>query len=211
MPNWCEGQVTIYSNSIEVLEKIIQRGAKGTWEKGEDWDSEKGQYKTFVELPNKFSFENFVPTPPEKLGEGGDWYGWRVDNWGTKWDLAQDEIEMPTVAWVSDPDYSYSYQIDMGFMTAWSPAVPLFGHIAKEYGVAVEYKYVEEGMEYFGVDTIDEDGAIYEDCRTPTQEDLKVAGYAFDKNGDIDWDSSDDTDLFRALDYWKEYDYEESK
>jgi hypothetical protein len=92
----------------------------------------------------------------------------------------------------------------MGFQTAWSPALGIFAKITEQFpDVFVQYKYVEEGMAFFGVAEI-YGGEIEDDTRQITAEDYKIAGAVMDAEGEIDWDNTEEYDLYVALDYWKE-------
>jgi hypothetical protein len=206
MPNWCDGDITIYG-SREDLEKLVAQGQQGTREVGKDWDSEKREYKTFQTKPNNFSFENFLPTPPDLLnGEG--WYDWRVANWGTKWDLDQDNSIVGEIVVSTDPSKNGEYELGLGIQTAWSPAKGVFQKISEDYpDLHIEYRYVEEGMAYFGIDYF-HSGEVEEDTRKITTEDLKIAGCVVDSEGNVDWEKTDEYDLYLALDTWKEYDLE---
>lgn len=203
MPNWCDADVTIYG-SREALEAVLAKASEGTREVGSDWDSESGKYLKFDTAPNVFSFENFLPTPPKELEEGGDWYSWRIDNWGTKWDLNQHNVQVVELQKCTDPRVSHEYEFGLGFQTAWSPAIPVFLQIAKDFDVFVEYKFIEEGMAFFGIVTMDKDGEISDISREPTTHDYIVAGCAVDAEGEIDWDNTDEYDLYLALDTWEE-------
>lgn len=209
MPNWCDAYVFIYANSAEELGKLLEKAAEGTHKVGTDWDKETREYKTITEVPNVFSFENFLPTPPELL-EGQGWYDWRVDNWGTKWDLGQDAVSIGQIEPTNDPDLEYKYQVGLGFQTAWSPALPVFQKIASDFDVYIEYKFIEEGMAFFGIARIDKDGTE-EDVREPSIDDYKIAGCVIDENGEIDWEATDEYDLYIALDAWIEEFQEEEK
>ena len=66
---------------------------------------------------NGLSFEKIKPTPPELLDdEKGGWYSWRLENWGTKWDLSEQEQRE-----VADQLISEDCDFQAQFMTAWSP------------------------------------------------------------------------------------------
>jgi hypothetical protein len=206
MPNWCDGEVEVYG-SREDLEAILAQAGKGTYKLETDWDSETRKYKNVSEQPNKFSFENFFPTPEELLvGEG--WYNWRTANWGTKWDLSQSELSLGEIQTADDPSKPYDLYFSIGLQTAWSPAFGVFEKISEQYPeVHIEYRFVEEGMSFFGIATFGE-GQIFEDTRNITTEDLKLAGCVLDSEGNVDWEETQEYDLYRALDTWKEYEPE---
>lgn len=172
MPNWCEMEVSI-SGTKEAVEAVYAKAQEGG---------------------NKFSFENFMPTPVELMDEDSinglneaftkgrngtyrDWYSWRVGNWGTKWDLAQEDTDISEIANIGDV-----YFFNLSGMTAWSPALEIFAAITEQYPVAVRYKYVEEGMSFLGVADI-ENGTIFDDCRDIDDEDYKLAGGIKNEDG----------------------------
>ena len=103
MPNWCWCTLVVQGSDLAEVERFAERNA------GSD---------------GPLSFERSVPVPAwvnqsEEVGEVRmdddiSWYGWRLKNWGCKWDLALD------VQLVSTP-----YQLTYAFTTAWSPPVPL--------------------------------------------------------------------------------------
>jgi hypothetical protein len=211
MPNYCEGDVLFYG-SREGLEKLKKQAEQGTYNFGVDWDSEKREYKNFRTKQNSFSFENFLPTPPDLLN-GGGWYDWRVANWGTKWDLDQSQVAVAPIGKNYDPTYyPYEFCWSVSFQTAWSPALGLFQKVSEQHpDILIEYKYIEEGMAFFGVATI-EGGEVYEDTRKITSEDLKIAGCVLDSEGNVDWEQTDEYDLYLALDTWQEWtEYEKEK
>jgi hypothetical protein len=207
MPNWCDGEVEVYGSQKD-LEAILAQASKGTYKLETDWDSETRKYKNVSEQPNRFSFENFFPTPEELLvGEG--WYNWRTANWGTKWDLSQRELSLGELKTSDDPSKPYEFYFSMGLQTAWSPAFGVFEKISEQYpDVHIEYKFVEEGMSFFGIATFGGGYLISEDTRDITTEDLKIAGCVLDSEGNVDWEQTDEYDLYLALDTWKEYDLE---
>lgn len=78
-----------------------------------------------------------------------DWYGWCVDNWGTKW--APDfHLELS-----EDGDY-----IHFSGDSAWSPPVELLLHISKLYPVHCYIQYSEEGNAFVGA-SIAEGGKLF--------------------------------------------------
>ena len=202
MPNYCDAEVTIYG-SRAALTALLAKAGEGTHEVATDWNTETQKYEKTEQVPNTFSFDNFYPTPPEKL-EGEGWYDWRIENWGTKWDLVQNGTTITPITDNYEPNLDYEASFGMGFQTAWSPALGIFAKITEQFpDVFVQYKYVEEGMAFFGVAEI-YGGEIEDDTRQITAEDYKIAGAVMDAEGEIDWDNTEEYDLYVALDYWKE-------
>jgi len=74
----------------------------------------------------------------EALLDGGDWYEWRLDNWGTKWDIYEthcNRIDANTLS--------------MTFYTAWSPPIPVFDKLT-DMGYEINARYLDEGWMYVG-------------------------------------------------------------
>jgi len=66
------------------------------------------------------------------------WYGWRLDNWGTKWDIYEahcDRIDANT--------------LQLYFYTAWSPPIPIFDKLV-DMEFEVTARYLDEGWMYIG-------------------------------------------------------------
>ena len=75
----------------------------------------------------------------EKLLDGGDWYEWRLDNWGTKWDIYD-----------SSCDRIDANTLQLLFCTAWSPPTGIFDKLV-EMGYDVHARYLDEGWMYIGM------------------------------------------------------------
>jgi hypothetical protein len=89
-------------------------------------------------------FDHFFPTPQavdEKDGEG-EWFDWRFDNWGTKWNPVPASIYM-----MRDSDTS----ILLSMNTAWGPPNKFLNHLSKKYNMEVENEYEDLGNEFFGI------------------------------------------------------------
>lgn len=116
MPNWC-------SNRLVVSENIAPFSK---------WLSEGG-----------FSFERVSQTPPDLL-EGDGWYDWRVQNWGTKWDVNPKEVDAE----------EFGGQIVLNFNTAWSPPENALQKLSEMFPDALfELSYFEPGMCFAGTFT----------------------------------------------------------
>ncbi len=99
MPNWAENILTIADCSPE-LESYLKE--------------------------NGLSFNKIKPTPRELLD--GGWYQWRLENWGTKWDLSEEEQRE-----VADQLISESADFQATFMTAWSPPLQAIAALSEMF------------------------------------------------------------------------------
>lgn len=114
MPNWCSCQLEVSGDRKE-MERLFKLS-----------DSTK------ISL----SLEKLYPQP-EDIGEG--WYDWRVNNWGTKWDLNDVNIE----------DQGECFTVN--FETAWGPPLEAFEKISKDFpSLSFELSYQEPGMDFCG-------------------------------------------------------------
>jgi hypothetical protein len=83
----------------------------------------------WAKMPNgKLSFHRFHPNPyldengeVKPNNEGDAWYDWACENWGTKWDLCDDQT-------TGNFD-----GITLDFMTAWSPPIAFIVKVSKDY------------------------------------------------------------------------------
>lgn len=123
MPNWCENIVTV-TGPAETLKTFVE------FVKG----------KNDNDSPLSFSFESVLPTPPNLLNEG--WYEWRLENWGTKWDLSDmDEEEII-------PEDGYCR---WSFYTAWGPADGICTILRDKFpDLHISWFYHEPGCEIAG-------------------------------------------------------------
>ena len=94
------------------------------------------------------SLEKALPTPSEMLGDnaikGGTmpaWYNWRVENWGTKWDVYD------SLPWTEDKYGNFITR----FYSAWSPPTPWLKAVAEKYpDLSFELTYADEGGGFVG-------------------------------------------------------------
>lgn len=117
MPNWCLNNVTITHDDPAKLNELLDA------------------YKA------RNLFEHYHPTPKDENGElDEDWWGWRVSNWGTKWDVGGED------AYYSDNPEG----LVLSFDSAWSPPVGLYDKLF-ELGYNVKATYWEPGMAFCGI------------------------------------------------------------
>lgn len=69
-----------------------------------------------------------------------DWLDWRIENWGTKWNVKDDV----------DIDLSETH-ISLAFNTAWTPPIPVIAALCKQYPeVSATLYYIETGNWFAG-------------------------------------------------------------
>jgi hypothetical protein len=132
MPNWCDNDLYIYG-SEEDLKKIKEQV---TNEAGE---FDFGKIIPEPDTPDYFT-DNLSWEDREK--HPLNWYEWRIENWGTKWNASESVIT----------EVVKNETLQAWFQTAWAPALPITIALSKQYpNVTIEHKFIEEGMDFCGV------------------------------------------------------------
>jgi len=150
MPNYCSNDLLIQGNK-EQIEQL------------------KNQLITLDDMGyEQIKFENVFPTPEALVNvtcppraEGGeteeefelrqktnkelygatDWYNWRIQNWGTKWDACGTHIS----------NYSDN-ELSICFDTAWSPPIGVLQKMGELYPeLEITCYYIEEGVGFCGM------------------------------------------------------------
>lgn len=124
MPNWCQNQVTIEHDDPEQIKRLFDA-------------FEKGEFLQAIEP---------MPEEPKPALEGvleslPDWYNWRLQHWGTKWDVGgrdsgQGDILTPNM-------------LSLSFDSAWASPIQAYQKLV-EQGFSVVAYYHEMGMCFMG-------------------------------------------------------------
>ena len=147
MPNWCDNNLYLTHDNPEMIKK-----AKDAWATGKFLGTliPEPDYKT---VKVKHTFPNNLATgepKPEFVDPDHAWYDWRLQNWGTKWDVGYD---------ADRSNHSQGGDKDMFvyFDSAWSPPIDAYAKLA-ELGFYVKAFYHEGGMGFCGawIDGADE-------------------------------------------------------
>ena len=139
MPNWCDNQVTITgpNSVIDKIEKIANE------EKGAG-----GLLNFFHPMPKELdgtTSPSSSADKPQPMIEGFDnWYDWRCENWGTKWEVNE--------------FYGVDRQgdtISFAFSSAWSPPIGAYETFImnmseQKQDVSVKAYYYEGGCDFMG-------------------------------------------------------------
>lgn len=111
MPNWCDNSITVSHPDKEMMVKFASAVTDG------------------------ILFGTFIPMPESET----DWYGWNVDNWGTKWDVSDGNFDLE-----EDGLSGHGW-----FNTAWGPPIAAFEKL-QELGFSIDALYHECGMGFAG-------------------------------------------------------------
>ena len=149
MPNWCRNRVTVFGKE-EDISKIseIFSDKKSIFDhikKSPDWKrlpNEKGEFPKLRQELNKDG-SVFYETYDFPDGKNDDrWYHWNIQNWGTKWDITADSVDMESYD---------SEQLEIEFSTAWSPPEPICKKLRQMFpDLSFSWFYDEPGMEFAG-------------------------------------------------------------
>jgi hypothetical protein len=93
--------------------------------------------KELTETVAQFGTNDHEKANREKYGYGS-WYDFNTANWGTKWDVQSDNVEIVDANTVT-----------AGFDSAWSPPTNAYERLL-ELGFEIEAFYYEPGMQYVG-------------------------------------------------------------
>lgn len=138
MPNWCNNTITITGPEHKI---------RALWELANQED--KGLLSAMHPQPETMFTGDLGTKEREQCAEQGidNWYDWQVNNWGTKWDVSTEGLEL------SDD----GTEIKGWFDSAWSPptsAYEFYGEANPD--VKIEAIYHEPGMGYVGACTVEE-------------------------------------------------------
>jgi len=140
MPNWCDNTVYITHDDPKKIQVLVDAWKEnkffGTIHPEPDYTKVKVK-PTFPSIKG-----NDDPVNPESA-----WWDWRVQNWGTKWEITTDEAYIDTS----------KNEIRVSFATAWSPPTGIFDKLVDQ-GYGVNALYYEGGCCFCGqyVDGSDE-------------------------------------------------------
>ena len=127
MPNWCHNKLTVTHDDDVMLDMFVNAYMAGTM------------------------CSQFLPQPLDVQ----DVAGWRVANWGQKWDLGCGRYEeyglKPTVV---------GNEASVSFYSAWSPPLGVYERLVV-LGFDVQASYFEPGMGFAGTWSNGEDN-LYE-------------------------------------------------
>jgi len=145
MPNWCSNEVEIYGEEKDI-EKFVEEcftDFKGT----QVLDFAKVMPEPDYDKPKKDGTHN-DGVQTEFKWEMPDWWNWRNDNWGTKWNLVPNHDGDLTKYDVLQHGEDY---IQLEFDTAWSPPNGIYNELVDKYpDLSINWFYREDGVQMAG-------------------------------------------------------------
>lgn len=155
MPNWCVNSATLFFDEVSQANDFNTHLC--VMEINEDAKDVEAKDVNGNDLS---VLGYFVPEPKYDDSDEGmpGWYMWRVQNWGTKWD-----IELHHKEWIDEKT------IRLHFDSAWGPPIETYKAMI-EQGIKVDASYYESGMCFAG--HFDHTGTAhfdYGDCETPEE------------------------------------------
>jgi len=135
MPNWCSNTLQI-SGDKEQLEMFKQKSISKS-----AMDVDIFLMDGCIPMPEELAIcEDITPEEnAERIAKYGydNWYFWRLENWGSKWDAQEPYIEEDENG------------LTINFDTAWSPAIPYIKQVAKMFPDLIFDLYFMETGEWF--------------------------------------------------------------
>ncbi len=154
------------------------------------------------------SFNRIIPMPTNifrgNVGEkerqehgANNWYDWRVENWGTKWN-AYNQPEENDIEILESRNNSRDFIANKGsiknnlviirysFSTAWSPVSKVMEKLSEMFPeVKIKYAFIEEGYSFGGYEYF-QDGTLVEAIDYEKESQLKkvekyVTAYGFEE------------------------------
>ena len=143
MPNWCNNNISITgpNSVIDKIEKIVKEEKE-----------ENGLLNFFHPMPKQLegtTSPSSSADKPQPMVEGFDnWYDWRVENWGTKWELC--EFYGVDRQYHSEQNEGES-TITFGFDSAWAPPINAYEQFLRDNeDCSLKAWYYEGGCDFMG-------------------------------------------------------------
>ena len=134
MPNWCNNTITLTGPK----EKIT-----AIYAKAKEDNALLQQLKPMPEALEGTTSPSPTEGKVQPLVDGFDnWYDWRVQNWGSKWDVDADNLELS----------EDGTTIEGWFDSAWAPPIHAYEYfLTDNEDCSIKSYYYEGGMDFAGL------------------------------------------------------------
>ena len=145
MPNWCSNEVEIYGKEEDIAKFVDE--CFTDFKDTQVLDFAKVMPEPDYDKPKKDGTHN-DGVQTEFKWEMPDWWTWRNDNWGTKWNLVPNHDGDLTKYDVIAQGGDY---LQLEFETAWSPPNGIYEAIVEKYpDLDINWFYREDGCQMAG-------------------------------------------------------------
>lgn len=126
MPNWCENDIEIWGLPKQVAKDLVASAKEG---KLLNWIAPMPKELEGTTAPND---------------DGDNWYNWRLNKWGTKWDVDCHHIDLQS-------EEGGTCKVDLSFDSAWAPPEAAFNILKEKYPeIDYDHYYFEPGCDFVG-------------------------------------------------------------
>ena len=204
MPNWCENYLILEvptKQDADIIEAVLSENRQVY----EDYrkDIPEGRGLPFWGEQPLGLLGYLMPEPDYDGGDKElandsvhhtfpDWYSWRVNNWGTKWEVT---IEY----WERDDNDDGSATFSFNFDSAWGPPVGVYDHVCEKEGWSLFATYIEGGMCFGGYHEEGEDNSFDLGSRDNTDApEWWVDDYSWYYDQQEEWQQEEDAESVRT-------------
>ena len=159
MPNYVHNIIKLRSKK-EDAEEIIQFIQKHFNNEGFfDFNTIRPEPTTEEECPDRYNFHteegyaHYRNLESEEGTEWFNWYDWRLEYWGTKWNAGEESMCYYDFDKIRK-NYSFCSPVQVMFDTAWSAPIPVFVELISMH------PELDIGVLYYSMDN-DEFGQVY--------------------------------------------------
>ena len=210
MPNLCDNTLEVSADpkNREALKQLKDFVDNSIFE-----DGDRFTFEGVLPMPKELDIPSRFPKTEEldalekaNIEKHGhpNWYDWRIEKWGTKWDAYdcyQNDLQL---------DY-----VCLGFYTAWSPPLPYYKALSEKYPLlSIDIEYSEPGGDFAGTEK-------YQGGELLEEEHYTYSLYEFTHDNDYWWEKMEDAiedgswtlEEFKDMcsDVWSAMDTEERK
>jgi len=160
MPNWCCNHVRILDLTPEhqatLVRELENENLFTNLVPGPDW---KNIPNEDGELPVVTNSEHDITEFPSTGKSDDRWYHWRLNNWGSKWDVVGAVVHTNT-----------NGELEFSFESAWSPPTKGLTKLSELMPEATfEHKFSEPAMDFLGAAYYQEGLSVVEDGTSPSE------------------------------------------
>ena len=207
MPNWCSNVLKVTGENTQMLKEFVESVLSVDEQGNEVFSMDKlipcpkelletNAFESYQGDENdeeaKKAFEAKVNEVVEKYG-ASDWYTWRLQNWGCKWDIGE--------CYVFTNDEN---EFRVSFDSPWSPPLTFFKNIGPKFPeLEFSVLFEEPGMDFAGIYRISrgEDEYLAEDGLAYTDEEGQNVEYDSDESK---WKYVETGKFIEEEDFWPE-------